>query len=168
MFKILIYHSAVHTYYTYLAYLKFNVYLLGIALHFVEFAMTRDGFALWSVRLASAWVDDRLACSWLISITMWGPIYQPSQNTTNTAQCRGVIRLGRWFGLRFHDSISNHFLGKLAKLRKATISFVMSVCLSVRPSAWNNSVPTGRIFMKFDFWVFFENLSRKFIKIWQK
>jgi hypothetical protein len=36
------------------------------------------------------------------------------------------------------------------------------VCLSVRPSAWNNSAPTGRIFMKFDIWVFSENLSRIF------
>jgi len=33
---------------------------------------------------------------------------------------------------------------------------------SVRLSAWNNSAPTGRIFMKFDIQVFFENLSRKF------
>jgi hypothetical protein len=33
-----------------------------------------------------------------------------------------------------------------AKLRKATISFVTSVC----PSAWNNSAPTGLILMKFD------------------
>jgi len=32
----------------------------------------------------------------------------------------------------------------------------------VRPSAWKNSAPTGRIFMKFYIWVFFENLSRKF------
>jgi len=32
--------------------------------------------------------------------------------------------------------------------------------LSVCPSAWNNSAPTGRIFMKFDIWEFFENLSR--------
>jgi hypothetical protein len=32
------------------------------------------------------------------------------------------------------------FSGAFAKLRKATISFVMSV----RPSAWNNSVPTDR------------------------
>jgi hypothetical protein len=38
------------------------------------------------------------------------------------------------------------FLGAFAKLRKATISFVMSVC----PSAWNNWVPTERIFIKFD------------------
>jgi hypothetical protein len=26
----------------------------------------------------------------------------------------------------------------------------MSVCLSVHQSAWNNSAPTARIFMKFD------------------
>ena len=53
-------------------------------------------------------------------------------------------------------------VGPFAKLRKATISFVMSVCPSVRPSAWNNSAPTGRIVMKVDIWVFFENLLRKF------
>jgi hypothetical protein len=29
-------------------------------------------------------------------------------------------------------------------------------------SAWNNSAPTGRIFMKFDIWGFFANLSWKF------
>ena len=44
-----------------------------------------------------------------------------------------------------------------AKLRKATISF-----MSFWPSAWNNSAPTRRIFMKIYIWVFFENLSRKF------
>jgi hypothetical protein len=37
----------------------------------------------------------------------------------------------------------------IAKLRKATISFVVSVCKSVRPSARNNSTTSGRIFMKF-------------------
>ena len=35
------------------------------------------------------------------------------------------------------------------------------VCLSARPSARNNSAPSGRISMKFYIWVFFENLSRK-------
>jgi hypothetical protein len=34
------------------------------------------------------------------------------------------------------------------------------VCPSLRPSAWNNSTPTGQIFMKFDIGGFFENLSR--------
>jgi hypothetical protein len=32
----------------------------------------------------------------------------------------------------------------------------------VSPSAWNNLAPTGRIFIKFDIWGFFENLLRKF------
>jgi hypothetical protein len=36
-----------------------------------------------------------------------------------------------------------------------------SSCLPVRLSAWNNSVPTGRIFMKFDIWGLHKNLSRK-------
>ena len=44
-------------------------------------------------------------------------------------------------------------LGALAKFAKVFVH----VCLS----AWNNSAPTGRIFMKFDFLVFFENLSGK-------
>ena len=39
----------------------------------------------------------------------------------------------------------------LQKVRKATISFVMPVCPFVRPSAWNNSAPTGRILIKFHF-----------------
>ena len=37
------------------------------------------------------------------------------------------------------------FLGSFIKLRKATISFIMSV----RPPAWNNSASTRRVFMKF-------------------
>jgi len=46
--------------------------------------------------------------------------------------------------LSFHSV--DEFLGALAKLGKATISFVMSVCLY----AWNNSAPIGRIFTEFD------------------
>ena len=34
--------------------------------------------------------------------------------------------------------------------------------MSVLPSAWNNWAPTSRIFMKFDIWLIFENLSRNF------
>jgi hypothetical protein len=43
-------------------------------------------------------------------------------------------------------------LDTLAKLRNEFI-FIISVRLSV----WNNSAPTGRIFIKFYIWVFFEN-----------
>jgi hypothetical protein len=45
-------------------------------------------------------------------------------------------------------------------LREATITFFMS--LSICSSAWNNSAPTGQIFIKFDIWVFIENVSRIF------
>ena len=44
----------------------------------------------------------------------------------------------------------DHIKCAFSKLRKVTISFVLSVC----PSAWNNSASTGRIFMNFDVWVF--------------
>jgi hypothetical protein len=58
------------------------------------------------------------------------------------------------------------FSGSFAKLRKATLSFVMCMCvcacLSVCLSAWNSSALTGQIFMKFDIWGFFEDLSGKF------
>jgi hypothetical protein len=42
--------------------------------------------------------------------------------------------------------------------KRILASSFLSVCLS----AWNNAAPTGRIFVKFDISVFFENLSRKF------
>ena len=42
------------------------------------------------------------------------------------------------------------------------LSALPSVRPSFRPSAWNNSAPTEWIFIKFNKWIFFENLSRKF------
>jgi hypothetical protein len=56
-----------------------------------------------------------------------------------------------------HSLNSSPFLGAFAKLRKATISFIMSVC----PYAWSNTAPTGRILMKLDFLASFEYLCRK-------
>jgi hypothetical protein len=44
----------------------------------------------------------------------------------------------------FH--VMHAFLGAFPEFHKATISFVMSV----RPSAWNNSAPIGRMFIKCD------------------
>ena len=60
----------------------------------------------------------------------------------------------------FNIQYNAFFSGIFTKFGNATISFVILVCLC--PSAWNNSNPTGRIFTKFDIWVFFENLSRNF------
>ena len=50
------------------------------------------------------------------------------------------------------------FLGSFVKLRKVAIRFVMSV----RLSAWNNSDPTERIFMKLDVGVCFRKTARIF------
>ena len=52
------------------------------------------------------------------------------------------------------------FLCALEKLREATLSFVMPVCVSVRLSAWNNSAPTGRIFMKLGISSFSEEIRK--------
>ena len=46
-------------------------------------------------------------------------------------------------------------------MRKATISFVMSVPLFTRLSAWNNSVPIKRIFLKFDILSIFQKSADK-------
>jgi hypothetical protein len=53
-----------------------------------------------------------------------------------------------------------HFSDAFGKLRKSDC-FVMSVIPSIRLSAWNNSAPIVRIFVKFDIWIFIENLLRK-------
>jgi len=51
------------------------------------------------------------------------------------------------------------FWSTFAKFEKFLLA---SSCLSVRVSAWGNSAPNERIFMKLDIWLFFKNLSRKF------
>jgi hypothetical protein len=61
--------------------------------------------------------------------------------------------------------VSGWLSGTFTKLWKATISFVTSVH-SVWQSEWNYTAPTGWIFMKFDIWVFFENLLREFMFYW--
>jgi hypothetical protein len=47
-----------------------------------------------------------------------------------------------------HPKNEAAFVGAFAKLRKATISFVISFRLSACPSAWNNLASTGRILIK--------------------
>ena len=55
-------------------------------------------------------------------------------------------------------------------LRMSACLPCLSVCLSARPSAWKNSVPTGRVLIKTDTWAF-ANIcwqSSSFIKIRQE
>jgi hypothetical protein len=46
---------------------------------------------------------------------------------------------------------------QIASSYQTVCSTYQPICLSVLPSSWYNWAPTGRIFMKFDIWVFFEN-----------
>jgi hypothetical protein len=52
--------------------------------------------------------------------------------------------------MKITEIIQYNILGAFAKLRKATIAFVMSVL----PSAWRNLAPTGRILIKLDIDIF--------------
>jgi len=63
-------------------------------------------------------------------------------------------------GLQFRIK---QFLGAFPKIAKSDYEhrhICQSVAVSVRLSAQNNSAPSGRIFLKFDISVFFENISR--------
>jgi hypothetical protein len=59
----------------------------------------------------------------------------------------------------------NNTFSRVRKISKRDY-YRRHVCLST----WNNSAPTGRLFMKFDIWILFEicreNLS--LIKVWQE
>jgi hypothetical protein len=78
------------------------------------------------------------------------------------------------FGLRLHyhsitgrSTVKSIFIMKLTVFRRVhkiekrlLASWCLSVCPSVRPSAWNNSAPTGQIFIKFDM-RYFPKLRRR-------
>jgi hypothetical protein len=88
------------------------------------------------------------------------------QKDKNAAACRDFLyeRISGDWSVHQASAISRHFLiptennhsavfrrqdgflGAFTKLRRAIISVVMSVC----PSAWNISAPTRRIFFKSD------------------
>ena len=73
--------------------------------------------------------------------------------------CRSVYCLG----VNMYCTLLLPLGGNPIAVNKYIISYqIMEQSLSIRPSPWNNSAPTGRIFMKFDIWVFFENLLSKF------
>jgi hypothetical protein len=66
-----------------------------------------------------------------------------------------------------HVTLNTIILSTSVKFRNAAISVDISLCpsvscLFVRLSVWNNLAPTARIFIKYEIWGLFENLSRKF------
>jgi len=61
-----------------------------------------------------------------------------------------------------YTALTNRLLGEFAKLRKSTVSFVMSVCPSVLNEQLGSYWTYFQKKKKVDIWEFFENLSRIF------
>jgi hypothetical protein len=98
------------------------------------------------------------ARQWLSRLVSQSPIWAmstpfcsiPKLSLKNHPQIPTIQLNIPYAAYKMSSTSRSQLLGAFAKLAKATISFVMSVRPSVCPSAWNNSVPTVRMFMKFD------------------
>jgi hypothetical protein len=62
--------------------------------------------------------------------------------------CEGAGSFGKQTGNCLFSARS-FVVRRFRKIAKSDFCFVMYVRPSVPPSVWNNSAPTGRIFMKF-------------------
>ena len=71
------------------------------------------------------------------------------------------------FPASFLTSLFNTFLPPffLGRTKNWETRLLASSCQSVRPFAWNNSYPTGRIFKTLEIWTFFEKKSFEAIKV---
>ena len=100
-------------------------------------------------------------CLWCLYIKlscMWVKVMLKSQTIFTWILCWFF-----WPGWSYKEIHSKTCLGTFANLRKdCEKRLLASSCLSICLSAWNDSAPTGRIFMAICIWVFFENMSRKF------
>ena len=63
-----------------------------------------------------------------------------------------------WFYIAFVQLRCLIFLFRCARKITKSDYWLRNACLLASPSARKNSVPNGRIFMKFDIWIFFVNL----------
>jgi hypothetical protein len=84
-----------------------------------QFHSASTGIAILSIR-----ITNKLQVLWHLDVSIPGPL----------AEAGGRTLL---------------FVGAFANMRKATISVIVFLCLSIRPHG-NNSAPNARIFMEFD------------------
>jgi hypothetical protein len=92
----------------------------------------------------------------IYNISLWG-----SQSAIIYNFC--LIEICCFFCSRFYwgPTADKSYNCEKRLLASSGLSVYLSVCLSVRPSAWKNSARTERILMKFHIWKILENLSRK-------
>jgi hypothetical protein len=131
------------------------------------------------VEFCAVWNSDAVDCVWLGNGVQWNPnlthsnpsgrsmtapqpVLSPISILPRPPDCASLrarkcsATASQMFSFLFY------LLGAFAKLQKTAIDFFVSVLPSASPSAWNDSAPTGRILIKFDIWVFFENIWSKF------
>jgi len=111
--------------------------------------------------------------SWLVTPALY--VYKDSgrlRSYNGSARHFLPATFSTWFKYLFNSSISFfRRVRKLAKREYLLRHVYPSVYPSVRQPAWNNTAPTGRIFMKFGVQVFFENICRENLssnKTWQE
>jgi hypothetical protein len=129
------------------------------------------------IRTVSTLQDQQLTGDLQVNLSKSGKVYVQYKFRR--------VRLQLWLHVKYSDVIfftrldeysgskkmfGHKVLGAFAKLRKATISFAMSVRPSVRPSVRMEQLSSHWTdFMNFDFERFFEicRANRSLIKIWQ-
>ena len=84
--------------------------------------------------------------------------FQPRVSRTNATL--------QWSYKLFHNFLPSPPPFLLAFSQNCEKRLITSPCLSVCPSAWNNSAPAQPNFVRFNIRLFFENLSRKFKFYW--
>ena len=94
-----------------------------------------------------------LGCWWVL----WQFRLPHSQFSSSSGSARQDLTW-RWVAHKILIFLSFNICRRVRQICRQRL--LASSCLSC-PSAWNTSAITGRIFVKFDFWVFFENNFRK-------
>src|SRR5215468_1504760 len=100
-----------------------------------------------SHKLRRSLLDD-VICAGLLSFIIRG--LNTALSTLHSPPLISIIFFGLKINFNYRSKQLVKLFGAFEELRKATISFIIYVCLHICPSEWNNSAFTGRIFMKFD------------------
>ena len=90
---------------------------------------------------------------------------QLASTTVFTTTCHQSLSDARSRFKPSHSASLRTILRALTNLWKVNISFIMSVCLPVCLSSWNNLAATGWVYIKLNIWEYIQNLSIKFLFI---
>ena len=100
--------------------------------------------------------------SWVFGLNQVRAIYCAVEDLLAFPERRCCLEVLRCNVLTTMTVKSVVILSIFSKLQNQMLASSCLSVKSVRPSTWSTSAPTGRISMKFDIWLFFENLPRKF------